>query len=278
MSFEANRWAYADRHRQGGPSQFCIFSRSHCLRTTISVRWSQLCGYVEVTIPGRHAIWGIFVLLFVLVAGASLGVAQSAPTNRPIEFNISAQPLSSALMAYGEASGFEVIYKTSLVEHTRSGEVVGVLMPSDALRILLDGTGYVARAIEPGVFTVVQAPTDAIDAVREPDVALRRRLEPYFSTIQPLISKALCRTHRMPMEVHEAVVQFWLGSNGVIARAEVVKNNGELADDQTSTVPLLGTWVPAPPPDMPQPVTMIVFSPADRAEACAPNQTQHRAG
>jgi hypothetical protein len=212
------------------------------------------------------------------MAGPSLAVAQSGPANLPIEFNIPAQPLSSALMAYGEASGFEIIYKTSLVERARSGEVTGFLMPSDALRILLDGTGYAAKTIEPGVFTIVQASTETIDAVREPDVARRRRLEPYFAMIQPLISKAFCHKHGMPIEAHEAVVQFWLGSNGVIARAEVLKNNGELADDQTPTTPLLGMQIPAPPTNMLQPVTMVVYPPADKAEACAPDQTQHRAG
>jgi hypothetical protein len=277
MSFETNRFflACAD-YQQGRPSRFCTISPIHRSRAVIFVRWSRL--WKRVTIPGRHSIWIFSALVFVLVTESSLSVAQTGPTNLPIAFNIPAQPLSAALMAYGEASGFEIIYKTSLVEHARSGEVIGFLMPSDALRILLDGTGYVAKTIEPGVFTIVQDSTDAIDGGGEPNVARRRRLEPYFATIQPLISKALCRRDGTPIEAHDVVVQFWLGSNGVIARAEVLRNNGELADDQTPTIPLLGMQVSAPPSDMPQPVTMIVFPAADRAETCVPGKTQHRAG
>jgi hypothetical protein len=276
MSFEANGFflVYAD-HQQGIRDQFRVFNRLHRSRTVVRVRWRRLYRDVKATFLDRRYMRIFLALVFVLIPGASLSLAQSGPANLPIEFNIPAQPLSSALMTYGEASGFEVIYKTSLAEHVRSGEVIGLLTPSDALRILLDGTGYAAKTIDQGVFTIVEASADTIDPLRMPDVARRRRLEPYFAKIQPPISKVLCQKHAM---AHETVVQFWLGSNGVIARAEVLKDNGESAADQTPAAPLLGMQVAAPPSNMPQPVTMIIFPAADAAKTCRTDQPQHRAG
>jgi TonB family protein len=216
------------------------------------------------------------VLMFAVATGSRLDAAQLAAVDKPISFNIPAQPLSRALIAYGAATGFEIFYKWVLAEHQSSVEVVGTLTPPEALRILLGGTGYAARITEAGDVIIEEAPSDA--AGPAPAAATRRRLEPYFAAIQERINDALCQTSGLPGNSREITVQFWLEPRGVIARAEVLADNGEPAADQAVAVAMRGLRVAAPPVGMPQPLSMVIFPPSSRLESCAAGQTQRRAG
>src|SRR5262249_40095830 len=76
----------------------------------------------------------------------------------PILFDILAQPLETALDAYGAASGVQVLYRTSLTAGRRSARVRGILMPEAALNALLAGTGLTARYTTDDSFTLVPQP------------------------------------------------------------------------------------------------------------------------
>src|ERR1700761_6711946 len=92
-------------------------------------------------------------------------MAQSPNRQMLLAFKIPAQPLASALAAYGAATGFDVFYDADLADRQRSTEVVGTLSPSEALRILLIGSGYEARDTGRSALTIVRAPrTKQVDA------------------------------------------------------------------------------------------------------------------
>ncbi len=58
----------------------------------------------------------------------------------PVQFHIPAQPLASALQAYGEQAGIQVLYESGSASGRKSMPVDGKLLPEDALNVLLTGT------------------------------------------------------------------------------------------------------------------------------------------
>jgi hypothetical protein len=203
----------------------------------------------------------------VTMSGVFPGYSQSARSDGQIDFNIPAQPLARALMAYGAATGFEIFYDAALAEKQHSVDLVGRLQPPDALRMLLRGTGYSAKATMPGAFTIVPAPRPSpLSAVAAASV--RRRLEPYFAAIQARIDEALCRNGEVSSTSREFLFQFWLAPSGVVEQAQVIDEEGERADDQTPAVAIRGLALAAPPAGMPQPVNMVIFPPSGMSKSC----------
>lgn len=115
----------------------------------------------------RLCVAQVMVLLTVLIGGAPPVSAQQTPlggdTNTPIEFNIPAQPLTSALHAFAEASGLQVSFPSELAGGKVSSPVDGSYTPQAALDTLLAGTGLTYRFAGAGTVTLVQAP--AVSAV-----------------------------------------------------------------------------------------------------------------
>src|SRR5262249_5681946 len=153
------------------------------------------------------------------------------------------------------ATGLEVFYKAALAEGRRSTEVVGALAPTEALQSLLRGTGYVARATGPGAFTILQGPRPAAAA---PDTS-RIAYEPYFAKIQERITDLICRSANEAATSTELLFQVWLAPSGVVARAEVIGDDGSKAADQSFAAPMRGLAIGAPPTGLPQPITMVIF-------------------
>ena len=75
---------------------------------------------------------------------------------RPVDFNLPAQAADGALMAFCKQAKVELLFSFDELHRTRSAEVTGRLEPEDALRLLLEGTGYTARRNGEGRFVVIQ--------------------------------------------------------------------------------------------------------------------------
>jgi hypothetical protein len=201
------------------------------------------------------------------MSGVFSSGAQSLRQEGQINFNISAQPLSRALMAYAAATGLEIFYNAVLAEKQRSVALVGRLAPSDALQILLRDTGYVAKPTMPGAFTIVPAPRpSSLSTIA--DASARRHFEPFFAAIQARIGDTLCRNGELLSAPGELLFQFWLAPSGVVARAQVIDEKGEPADDQTLAIALRGLVLASPPAGMPQPVNMVIFPPSGVSKSC----------
>ncbi len=92
--------------------------------------------------------------------------AQSAETSGQRSFNIPAQPLADAIMAYGAQSGIQVTASADLVAGRTSSAISGTFSPAEALSHLLTGTGLTFRFIRPNVVTLEPAPQAADGAIQ----------------------------------------------------------------------------------------------------------------
>ncbi|MBP2228742.1 outer membrane receptor for ferric coprogen and ferric-rhodotorulic acid [Azospirillum agricola] len=97
-------------------------------------------------------------------AGASAGAAaapQVAQQGRTVTFAIAAGPLPGVLAAYGQATGFQVLYPTGIAQGLSSPGVSGSLSPREALIRLLSGTGLTARFVDAETVTLEKATAGA---------------------------------------------------------------------------------------------------------------------
>lgn len=83
-------------------------------------------------------------------------VAQAAAADLR-SFQIPAQPLSAALTAFGQQSGFQVSFNPATVGNTQSSGVTGSFTPLDALRRITAGTGTSFRVLDARTVTVERA-------------------------------------------------------------------------------------------------------------------------
>ncbi|MCK9917093.1 TonB family protein [Microbacteriaceae bacterium K1510] len=221
----------------------------------------------------RCIIRATFVVALAVGSPCSSG-AQSTTANGEIAFDIPAQPLARALIAYGAATGVEIFYNAALADNQRSTAVKGVILPSAALQVLLRGTGYIAKSSGVDTVTIVPVPPEAAPAVAE----TRKKLQPYFAAVQARLSDTLCRNGAAVADEGETLLQIWLSSSGAVARAEVIDEEGQPARDQSAAMAIKAMTFVAPPADMPQPINIVIFPPFKASKTCGAANTMRRAG
>ncbi|WP_374649926.1 TonB-dependent siderophore receptor [Dongia sp.] len=84
-------------------------------------------------------------------------VTQVAQAGATADFNIPAQPLDQALIAFSEATGIAVIADATLIADLTSGPVSGTLSPDKALAAMLSGTGLAYRQTADNAVTLERA-------------------------------------------------------------------------------------------------------------------------
>lgn len=124
-------------------------ARSGELRTNILKRGGAMLkeryasSRVCVSKPGLFTpctVGSVLVVMSMLLS-ASNATAQSTA----VDFNIPAQPISSALRAYAHQAKVQLLVLTEGLEAVQANEVVGRLDPQTALKMLLTGTGLKAE-------------------------------------------------------------------------------------------------------------------------------------
>jgi hypothetical protein len=218
-------------------------------------------------------MWQRFLALVIgiLVAGNIQTVAmadslESARTRAPIDFDIAAQPLVSALDAYSAATGLQVVYDATLAEGRRAQAVRGSMAADVALQLLLEDTGLVAVYAATNAFTIVPAP-----APRQ--AASMRGFMPYLAAVQGRVEEAFCRSSLTAPGGYRIKFRFWIGHGGEVLQPQLLGSTDDRARDQAIAALLRSVVIGRPPPpDMPQPVMMAV-SPRPPAETgdCARN-------
>lgn len=84
-------------------------------------------------------------LALLMLASAAAANDDPAPQSAVRRYDIAAQPLDAALSRYAEVSGVDVLLDEPEAAGRRSAPVIGEFAAPQALRILLDGTGLIAR-------------------------------------------------------------------------------------------------------------------------------------
>lgn len=88
---------------------------------------------------------GRFAVLLVIVALAQSVLAADNPQSIRRHYDIAALPLDIALSRFSEISGIDVLLREPNVTQRKSSPVRGQMTAAEALRVLLDGSGLIAR-------------------------------------------------------------------------------------------------------------------------------------
>mgnify|MGYP005815912533 CR=1 FL=1 len=196
---------------------------------------------------------------------------QNSDSGREFQFDIPSQPLAAALRTYAKATGLEVFYDGALSVGRRSTAVSGTYTPMLGLRLLLRGTGYVARETDiANTITIVTAPAIA------PLHATFDRYQPYFAALQARLSATLCND-RYASHSDEITIRFWLSPSGVISSAELAGSDGSEGWRRATVSKVRGLEIGKPPPaGLPQPVTMVIYPPStDEVTSCFSSDSRH---
>ncbi|WP_456635960.1 STN domain-containing protein [Bradyrhizobium sp. USDA 10063] len=217
-----------------------------------------------------------------MLAALALGMAGSALYAEPlsphanVQFDIPAQPLAEALVAYGAATGLEVFYDGSLALGQRSTAIKGVFTPVAALEVLLRGTGYVPKTSQYlDAISVIKTPRDL--AVSQ--AAALGRFEPYLAIVQARVTEALCKTDEAKPDDGEIMISFWLDPSGRVLRAQLWHSEISADRQRILLAGLQGLDVGhAVPAGLPQPLAMVIFPPSSREQAgCRPTNRRQQA-
>lgn len=148
----------------------------------------------------RNFGWGALLFTLAVMAGGDLFAqddVSSTTTSAPIEFNISAQSLGSAVNAFAEATGWQVSVPTELIAGRTSSGFTGSSKPEEALQSLLAGTGLTYRMTDTNAVMLI--PGNAISEIALP--------EPGQATKQEQLGKPLDVMEPKPIKVPEVVVK-----------------------------------------------------------------------
>src|SRR5690349_16999410 len=96
--------------------------------------------------------------IWALAGAATMALAGPAWAEDARRFEIREQSLVAALEAFGKQGDKEIIFSRSAAEGRATGEVVGDYEPSQALAMLLDGSGLQYRQVNTNTFVVEAAP------------------------------------------------------------------------------------------------------------------------
>lgn len=239
---------------------------------------NRLCGRAQ-TQGDERAGTGRWVRHLFIVGGILSGVFQPlqadgtmsiataeevmtgpATTTGRIVFNITSQPLATALRAYSAVARVAVLVDGELTAGRYSAEVIGAFSQEGALRSLLAGTGLTVRYATPAAFTLVPAPTDPLRNNRD--------YSHYFLAVQTALKRVLCQNEETRPGRYRMALQLWIDQSGTVARSEFLSPTGSSERDAMIFDGLRSIIIEMPQPvGLPQPVTVVVAPRASGQDA-----------
>lgn len=211
--------------------------------------------------------------------GAATSQGQAQAQAETLRFDIARQPLNAALEQYGLRTGLPVFFDAALVAGRHSAPVQAVATPAEALGLLLRGTGLVAEYTSAGTGTGAgtssgtstgtgafvlkpqpAAPVDAPSAGARATDAAASAHGSYDGLVQTRIWEAFCANPRTVPGGYRTAMRFVVDATGRIANAFLLHTTGDRARDGAILDTLRQVRIDrAPPPDMAQPLTMLVL-------------------
>jgi hypothetical protein len=214
----------------------------------------------------RAWISALVIVASALMTSGHPARAQSDGSGAEFQFDISSQPLESALEAYAATSRLQVLYETAVTAGRNSSEVTGAYTQEAALRQLLSGTGLDFDYTGERAFTVVPArPRSVPSAARVADYNL------FLGSVQESVLAALCRRPETRPGAFRASMQFWIAGSGRLENPSLLTSTGTASRDAAIKEALARVaFGLAPPASMPQPITMVLNAAAPGgADECA---------
>lgn len=179
-----------------------------------------------------------------------------------LPFEIPAQLLQQALEAYSAATGLDVFYNAVIAERRNSNATVGMFTPRQAIQIMLAGSGYVARVTAPGALVIVAERNGSAAGQRVAEA----RFDGYFSKLQARIGEILCALPPEAGDGKDVLLRIWLSASGHVVHADVI---GDAETSGPFSNAIARVKFAPPPPELPQPVTLVVFPLSKLDQPCA---------
>ncbi|HEX7921844.1 MAG TPA: secretin and TonB N-terminal domain-containing protein [Bradyrhizobium sp.] len=219
-------------------------------------------------------LFGICAAL--LIGGICAVAAQQRDTvaaSAAIEFNIPAQQLASALQAYGERTGVQVLYESNSATGRKSTSVEGSLTPEDALNLLLTGTDLKVQYIRPDAITLAsRADRPPASPLATADLSLGTlqvrassdgndtgALRDYSESLQLDLQKALQKNIGSRGGSYQLIVDLWIDPSRTIQRTQLLRSTGDQKRDAAVTAALQGLTVSrTTPANASQPVRIAI--------------------
>ena len=189
-------------------------------------------------------------LLFWLTACAVL--AGTADRRVSADLDIPAQDLASALEMFSRSTGMAVLVDHQLTRGRRSIAVKGRLEAGEALTRLLSGSGLMARYARADAFTLHVA-----DPVTSSSLNAGSS---YATAVQAAIERSLCRSPLIRPGSFRALLQLWIGRDGVVQHSRLVSSTGDFKRDAALVESLRNLDIERPAPSsLSQPVTLLLL-------------------
>ncbi|WP_180977575.1 secretin and TonB N-terminal domain-containing protein [Janthinobacterium sp. ROICE36] len=204
-------------------------------------------------------------------AAGAAGVDAAAHTT--LRFDLPAQPLDAALVAFGEVTGYSVLVSSQLAAGRVASPVRGDYTPAEALQRLLAGTQLGARFSASNAFTLLalaDAPVAPASVPAEVTPATAP-LQGYAAILQRSLTRALCRLHPDAYGRYRLAFQLWLDERGRVSAVHVLEPSGVAQRDRAVLQRLHSLLMDgAPPAGLPQPLTILLTPRPDPGADCAP--------
>ncbi|WP_419866619.1 secretin and TonB N-terminal domain-containing protein [Pseudomonas fluorescens] len=192
---------------------------------------------------------------------ATDAAAEPVPADLRMTLHIPAQDLARALDQYSRATGVAVLVDSQLSRGRRSLAVNGEFTAADALRRLLGGSGLMARYASNDAFTLQTAQVEDLPmptAKQSPESAAVSRS--YASAVQAAIERNLCRSPLTRPGSYRAVLQVWVGRDGVVQHNRLVTSTGDGRRDTALVESFRNFKIDRPTPSaLRQPVTLLLL-------------------
>jgi TonB family protein len=184
--------------------------------------------------------------------------AASDPAGDSLDFDIPAQPLSSALDRYAALSHRSVVFRDELVGGRISSPLSGRYTSRAALQALLAGTGLVADpgGDQSGKDAFVLKPAAAPQ--EPPQRAMVDRS--YDALVQRGVWAALCADPRTAPGNYRTVLRFAIDDDGRLRQARLLISSGDAQRDSAMLAILAALRIDAAPPsELAQPMTLAIL-------------------
>lgn len=189
---------------------------------------------------------------------AAIAGAEPVDVRAPVDLDIPAQELASALERFSRATGMAVLVDHTLTRGRRSVAVKGRFSANEALTRLLSGSGLMARYAQADAFTLQVAQVSAVEGPATGN-ALPGGSN-YATAVQAAIERSLCRTPLVRPGSFRALLQLWIGRDGVVQHSRLVSSTGDFKRDAALVESLRNLDIERPAPSsLSQPVTLLLL-------------------
>lgn len=181
-----------------------------------------------------------------------------AAAPQAIDFDIPALPLEQALQRYGRTTRQPALFSSDMVAGLVSSPVRGRHSASQALRLLLEGTGLSSDRVETqaGTTFLLRPATGTEPAVPAPRLAL----DGFAGLLQSRTMQVLCADLRTQPGTFRVLFQFALDASGAVESARLLDSSGDTSRDAVLLAALRRLRLDVAPPAgfVGQPLTMAL--------------------